>query len=88
MADVLHKIATNLNHGETEKVVELVQPSLDRGMTPAEILDGRLVAGMDEVGRDFKTGDQFGPDAEFCGTSFLGGYESTPEAAVFVKQGR
>ncbi len=31
MADMLQKIATNLSHGETEEVVELVQQAPDQG---------------------------------------------------------
>ncbi|GMR09932.1 MAG: corrinoid protein [Anaerolineae bacterium] len=62
MADVLQKIATNLYHGETEEVVELVQQALDAGIAPGEVLNGALLAGMDEVGRDFKAGDLFVPE--------------------------
>lgn len=62
MADVLKKIATNLYHGETEEVVELVQQALDAGMAPDEVLNGALLAGMDEVGRDFKAGDLYVPE--------------------------
>ena len=62
MADVLQKIATNLYDGENEVVAELVQEALDQGMAPEEILAGGLIAGMDEVGRDFKAGDLFVPE--------------------------
>jgi 5-methyltetrahydrofolate--homocysteine methyltransferase len=62
MADVLQKIATNLYDGENEVVAELVQEALDQGMDPEEILAGGLIAGMDEVGRDFKAGDLFVPE--------------------------
>jgi 5-methyltetrahydrofolate--homocysteine methyltransferase len=62
MADILQKIASNLYDGEDEVVAELVQKALDQGMAPAEILQGGLIAGMDEVGRDFKAGDLFVPE--------------------------
>ncbi len=62
MADVLQKIATNLYDGENEVVAELVQEALDQGMAPEEILAGGLIAGMDEVGRDFKAGDLYVPE--------------------------
>lgn len=62
MADILQKIATNLYDGENEVVVELVQEALDQGMAPEEILAGGLIAGMDEVGRDFKAGDLYVPE--------------------------
>jgi len=62
VADVLQKIASNLYDGENEAVAELVQQALDQGMEPQEILAGGLIAGMDEVGRDFKAGDLFVPE--------------------------
>jgi 5-methyltetrahydrofolate--homocysteine methyltransferase len=40
----------------------LVQKALDQGMDPQEILAGGLIAGMDEVGRDFKAGELFVPE--------------------------
>ncbi len=62
MADVLQRIASNLYDGEDEEVAELVQEALDQGMDPGEILASGLIAGMDEVGKDFKAGDLFVPE--------------------------
>jgi len=62
MVDILQKIASNLYEGEDEVVAELVQKALDQGLAPGEVLQGGLIAGMDEVGRDFKAGDLFVPE--------------------------
>jgi 5-methyltetrahydrofolate--homocysteine methyltransferase len=62
MSDVLQKIAKNLYQGEEEEVAQLVQQALDEGMAPDEVLSGGLIAGMDEVGKDFKAGDLFVPE--------------------------
>ncbi len=62
MADIMHQIASNLYEGEDEAVAALVQQALDQGLEPGEILQGGLIAGMDEVGRDFKAGDLFVPE--------------------------
>jgi 5-methyltetrahydrofolate--homocysteine methyltransferase len=62
MADILDKIASNLYDGEDEEVAELVQQALDEGMDADEILQGGLIAGMDQVGVDFKAGDLFVPE--------------------------
>jgi 5-methyltetrahydrofolate--homocysteine methyltransferase len=62
MADIPQIIASKLYRGEEEEVAELVQQALDQGMDPQEILSGGLIAGMDEVGRDFKAGDLFVPE--------------------------
>jgi len=61
-AHVLEQIASNLYKGEDDVVATLVQQSLDQGMAPAKILNGGLIAGMDEVGKDFKAGDLFVPE--------------------------
>jgi len=61
-SQILEQIASNLYNGEDKVVADLVQQSLDQGMSPAEILDGGLIAGMDEVGKDFKAGDLFVPE--------------------------
>jgi 5-methyltetrahydrofolate--homocysteine methyltransferase len=62
MADILEKIASKLYDGEDEEVAELVQSALDKGLAPTAILQGGLIAGMDQVGRDFKAGDLFVPE--------------------------
>jgi len=62
MADILQQIASNLYEGEDEAVASLVQKALDQGHQPTEILQGGLIAGMDQVGRDFKAGDLFVPE--------------------------
>jgi len=62
MADILQQIASNLYDGEDQEVATLVQQALDQGMEPGEVLQGGLIAGMDEVGRDFKAGDLFVPE--------------------------
>ena len=62
MTDLLEKIASNLYEGEDEEVAALVQQALDQGMGPHEILQGGLIAGMDEVGRDFKADILYMPE--------------------------
>jgi 5-methyltetrahydrofolate--homocysteine methyltransferase len=62
MSQILEQIASNLYKGEDAVVADLVQRALDQEMSPAEILNGGLIAGMDEVGRDFKAGELFVPE--------------------------
>jgi 5-methyltetrahydrofolate--homocysteine methyltransferase len=62
MADILQQIASNLYDGEDEKVAALVQQALDQGMEPHEILHSGLIAGMDEVGKDFKADVLYMPE--------------------------
>jgi len=58
----MQEIASKLYDGEAKVVAELVQEALDQGRAPEEILADGLIAGMDEVGRDFKAGDLFVPE--------------------------
>jgi 5-methyltetrahydrofolate--homocysteine methyltransferase len=62
MAEFLQRIASNLYEGEDEEVAALVQQALDQGMEPHEILEGGLIAGMDEVGKDFKADVLYMPE--------------------------
>ena len=62
MADILSEIASKLYDGLDKEVAALVQAALDHGMAPSELLQGGLIAGMDEVGRDFKAGELFVPE--------------------------
>ncbi len=62
MADILQQIASNLYGGEDEEVAALVQQTLDQGMEPHEVLHGGLIAGMDEVGKDFKADILYMPE--------------------------
>jgi 5-methyltetrahydrofolate--homocysteine methyltransferase len=62
MADILQSIASSLYEGDDTAVADLVQDGLDEGLAPEELLQGGLIAGMDEVGRDFKAGELFVPE--------------------------
>jgi 5-methyltetrahydrofolate--homocysteine methyltransferase len=62
MADILQKIASNLYEGDDQEVAALTQQALDEGVDPSDVLQGGLIAGMDEVGRDFKAGELFVPE--------------------------
>ena len=62
MADILQQLASNLYQGEDQEVAKLVQQALDQGMEPHEILHGGLIAGMDQVGKDFKADILYMPE--------------------------
>ena len=62
MVDILQEIASYLYDGEDKEVAALVQQALDQGLEPHEILHGGLIAGMDEVGKDFKADVLYMPE--------------------------
>ena len=62
MSDILKQIAEKLYDGEDGAVAELTQKALAEGLTPEEVLKGGLLAGMDQVGVDFRDGELFVPE--------------------------
>jgi len=62
VVDILQEIASYLYDGEDKEVAALVQQALDQGLEPHEILHGGLIAGMDEVGKDFKADVLYMPE--------------------------
>ena len=62
MSDILQQIASKLYDGAAPDVAALVQQALDQGMASGQVLTEGLVAGMDEVGKDFKAGELFVPE--------------------------
>jgi 5-methyltetrahydrofolate--homocysteine methyltransferase len=93
MADILQEIATNLYNGNAKAVAELVQKALDQGLSPSEVLNGGLVAGMDEVGKGFKAGELFVPEVLIAARAMHAGMDvlrpllaesDVPSAGKFV----
>jgi 5-methyltetrahydrofolate--homocysteine methyltransferase len=62
MTDTLKQITEKLYDGEDGAVAELTQKALAEGLTPEEVLKGGLLAGMDQVGVDFRDGELFVPE--------------------------
>ena len=48
--------------GELDEIEELIDAALEAGCTAKQILDDGLLAGMAEVGEQFKVGDMFVPE--------------------------
>ena len=61
--------------GEHRVVAELVQQALNQVVTPAEVLNGGLIAGMDAVGRDFKAGELFVPEVLIAARAMQAGMD-------------
>jgi 5-methyltetrahydrofolate--homocysteine methyltransferase len=71
----LETMQQNLYEGEAEEVRARVQEALADGLPAQEILEKGLIAGMDEVGRDFKAGDLFIPEVLACARAMHAGME-------------
>ncbi len=62
MSTLLSDIGQHLYRGEAEAVVRLIRRGLETGMTPMKLINDGLIAGMDQVGRDFRDGIMFLPE--------------------------
>jgi len=61
MAD-LKKLAEGVIGGKADEVKKMTEEALAEGVTPKQILDEGLVAGMDVVGTKFKEGEFYVPE--------------------------
>ena len=59
---VLQEISEYLQKGKAPKVKELVQQAVDEGLSPQDILENGLLAGMNVVGQRFKDNEIFVPE--------------------------
>ncbi len=62
MSKILEQMQKDLYQGNVDEVRAATQKALAEGMPAADILNGGLIVGMDEVGVDFKAGDLFIPE--------------------------
>ena len=62
MSEVLSQISQAIIEGNAGDIVDLAEEALDDGISPQEILDNGLMAGMDYVGIEFKAGNMFVPE--------------------------
>lgn len=75
MPNILKQMQTDLYGGDMDAVEAATRKAIDDGMSPKEILDDGLIAGMDIVGRDFKAGDLFIPEVLLCARAMHVGME-------------
>jgi 5-methyltetrahydrofolate--homocysteine methyltransferase len=75
MSDILQQMGKRLYEGEAAQVAELVRQAVDQDIPADRILADGLIAGMDEVGRDFKAGDLFVPEVLIAARAMSAGME-------------
>ena len=71
----LDDIAAKLQAGDDAEVPELTQAALDEGLTPQDILDGGLIAGMTVVGQRFRDYEIFLPDVLLAARAMQAGVD-------------
>jgi len=75
MTSLLKQMQTDLYDGDMGAVEAATRKAIGDGMSPKEILDDGLIAGMDVVGRDFKAGDLFIPEVLLSARAMHAGLE-------------
>jgi 5-methyltetrahydrofolate--homocysteine methyltransferase len=73
--EILELIKDDLYDGLAEEVAKSVRELLGRGMTPYDVLQKGLVAGMDIVGIDFRDGVLFVPEVLMAAKAMKAGME-------------
>jgi len=75
MSEVLKCIADSLYVGDAGVVSDLTQMALDKGLSAEEVLAGGLVAGMDRVGADFRSGELYVPEVLIAARAMCAGMD-------------
>jgi 5-methyltetrahydrofolate--homocysteine methyltransferase len=73
--DILNQISGSLQKGENEKVGDLTGQAIEAGISPREILDDGLIAGMKIVGDKFKAHEIFLPDVLLAARAMYAGMD-------------
>jgi 5-methyltetrahydrofolate--homocysteine methyltransferase len=75
MSTAFETMQRSLYEGKADEVKAGVQKALADGLPAQEILDNGLIAGMDQVGHDFKAGDLFIPEVLACAKAMHAGMD-------------
>jgi 5-methyltetrahydrofolate--homocysteine methyltransferase len=75
MSKLLEQMQQDLYSGKAEEVGAATQKALAEGLSAQEILNDGLIAGMDEVGKDFRTGELFIPEVLMSAQAMHAGLE-------------
>lgn len=75
MAIDFEKMKDDLYQGKADEVKDATIAALDEGLTPQDILDKGLIAGMDVVGKDFREGILFIPEVLMCARAMHAGMD-------------
>ena len=75
MSELLEKMAESLIAGKVDAVTDLTQQAIDANLSPKDILEKGLLAGMEVVGKRFKANDMFIPEVLRCAKCMHGAME-------------
>ena len=73
--EILEQIAEQLIVGKADNVRELVQKAIDDGISPGDVLNNGMIAGMGVVGRRFKANEVYVPEVLIAARAMKAGSE-------------
>lgn len=73
--DILTRISEHLQQGDDEVVVELTRSAIQQDLSPQEVLDRGLIAGMNAVGDQFRRHDIFLPEVLLAARAMYAGMD-------------
>ena len=83
--DILKEISQYLQSGDNEKVSALTKKAVAQKISPKEILDKALIAGMDIIGEKYKNHEIFLPDVLLTAKAMYAGMDVLKP--LFIKKG-
>ena len=73
--DILTRISEHLQQGDDEMVAELTRSAIQQDLSPQEVLDRGLIAGMNAVGDQFRRHDIFLPEVLLAARAMYAGMD-------------
>ncbi len=73
--EILNQLAKFLQQGDDEKVLELTEQAIEQNISPKDILDNGLIAGMNIIGEKFQKHEIFLPDVLLAAKAMYAGME-------------
>lgn len=72
---ILNQISESLQQGDDEKVFVLTKQAISENLTPKDILDNGLIAGMNIIGEQFRQHEIFLPDVLMSAKAMYAGLD-------------
>lgn len=73
--EILSKLASDLERGDSSSVKELTRRALEQGIGPEDILNKSLIRGMDSIGKKFKENEIFIPEVLIAARAMKAGMD-------------
>ena len=73
--EVLKQISEFVEQGDDEKVFDLTKQAIQENISPKEILDNGLIAGMNVIGKQFRDHEVFLPDVLMAAKAMYAGLD-------------